>query len=384
MNSKQAVLKRTISIFLILGFISCKNSKKTESPQIQEGEEVKIENAEGFKITRFENYIMLKVNTPWPEAEDPFVYLLAEKGTKVPEDLEYHQKVEVPVESIVVTSTTHIPALEALNEEEKLVGFPGLNYISSEKTRKLIDAGQISELGQNENINTEVLIDLAPNVVIGFAINASNKSFETIRKTGIPVIYNGDWTEATPLGKAEWIKFFGILFGKEEKAEEIFNEIKSEYLNAKELAETSKEKPTVIAGSMYNDKWYMPYGNSWQAQFIKDANADYLYSETEGEGSLSLAFESVLEKAQEAEYWVSSGQFSSYEQLFNEAEHYNQFKAVKDKNVYSVSLSQGETGGIIFYELGPQRPDLILKDLISIFHPALLKEHEPVFYKPLK
>lgn len=383
MNSKPRLLKRLIFIFLVLGFISCKNSKEAEPAKFQKGEKMEIENARGFSIIRFENYSIMKVNTPWPEAEDAFTYLLYEENAEIPEDLEYDQKVEVPVESIVVTSTTHIPALEALGQEGKLVGFPGLNYISSEKTRKLIDAGKISELGQNENINTEVLINLSPDVVTGFAIDASNKSFETIQKTGIPVIYNGDWTEATPLGKAEWIKFFGALFGKEEKAKQIFDEIKSEYLNAKELAKTSEEKPTVIAGSMYNDKWYMPYGNSWQARFIEDANANYLYSDTRGDGSLSLAFESVLEKAQEAKFWVSAGQFASYEQLFNESDHYRRFKAVQDKNVYSVSLSKGATGGITFYELGPQRPDLILKDLISIFHPNLLKDHEPVFYKPL-
>ena len=383
MKSKPRLLKRLIFIFLVLGFISCKNSKEAEPAEFQKGEKMEIENARGFSIIRFENYSIMKVNTPWPEAEDAFTYLLYEENAQIPEDLEYDQKVEVPVESIVVTSTTHIPALEALGQEEKLVGFPGLNYISSEKTRKLIDAGKISELGQNENINTEVLINLSPDVVTGFAIDASNKSFETIQKTGIPVIYNGDWTEATPLGKAEWIKFFGTLFGKEEKAKQIFDEIKTEYLNAKELAKTSEEKPTVIAGSMYNDKWYMPYGNSWQARFIEDANANYLYSDTHGDGSLSLAFESVLEKAQEAQFWVSAGQFASYEQLFNESEHYRRFKAVQDKNVYSVSLSKGATGGITFYELGPQRPDLILKDLISIFHPNLLKDHEPVFYKPL-
>lgn len=384
MNSKQAVLKQIIFIFLIAVIFSCKNSKAPDSSIAKQAEEVKMENAEGFSITKFEGYSILKVNTPWPEAEDPFVYLLAEKNAKLPEGLKYDQKIEVPVESIVVTSTTHIPALEALNEENNLVGFPGLNYISSEKTRTLIEDGRISELGQNENINTEVLIDLDPDLVIGFAINATNKSFETIQKTGIPVIYNGDWTEATPLGKAEWIKFFGALFGKQEKAVEIFDGIKSEYLAASKLAATAKEKPTVIAGSMYNDKWYMPYGNSWQAQFLKDANANYLYSDTHGDGSLSLAFESVLEKAEEAEFWVSSGQFTSYEQLFNQSEHYKRFKAVKNKKVYSVSLSKGKTGGITFYELGPQRPDLILKDLISIFHPQLLKNYEPVFYKPLK
>ncbi len=383
MKSKQPVLKRIVFILLLTMLFSCKNSAESNSSEIGKGEKVEIENAKGFSITKFEDYSILIVNTPWPEAEDPFIYLLSEKNADFPETLEYDQKVEVPVESIVVTSTTHIPALEALNEEQSLVGFPGLNYISSKNTRELINDGQISELGQNENINTEVLIDLSPDVVIGFAINASNKSFETIQKTGIPVIYNGDWTEATPLGKAEWIKFFGALFGKEEEARTIFNDIKTEYLSAKQLAKTSSERPTVIAGSMYNDKWYMPYGNSWQAQFLKDANADYLYSDSNGDGSLSLAFESVLEMAEDAEYWVSSGQFSSYEQLFNESEHYRRFKAVENKKVFSVSLSKGETGGITFYELGPQRPDLILKDLISIFHPQLLKDYEPVFYKPL-
>lgn len=342
-----------------------------------------IENAKGFTVTEFEGYSLIEVKTPWPDAEKPFRYIFKKNGSTLPEDLKYDQIIQVPVEKVVITSTTHIPAIEALNKENTIKGFPGLNYISSDKTRKLIDKGEISELGQNENINTEVLIELAPNVVIGFAINASNKSFETIQKTGIPVIYNGDWTEQTPLGKAEWIKFFGALYGKEKEATEIFNNIKSEYNSAKELAQTAENSPNVISGAMYNDNWYMPYGNSWQAQFLKDANANYLYADTQGDGSLSLAFESVLEKAEDAEYWVSSGQFTSYEQLFNESEHYKRFNAVKNKNVYSVSLSQGETGGILFYELGPQRPDLILKDLISIFHPDLLKDYEPVFYKPL-
>ncbi|WP_300438879.1 ABC transporter substrate-binding protein [Christiangramia sp.] len=376
-------MKKILFLFLIIGVASCKNNSDSQTSKAQEGRKMPIENAKGFSIIKFEGYSLLSVNRPWPEAKDDFVYLLKEKNAEIPEDLKFDQEVEIPVQKIVVTSTTHIPALEALDEENTLMGFPGLNYISSEKTRALIDKDSISELGQNENINTEVLIDLSPDVVVGFAINASNKSFETIQKTGIPVVYNGDWTELTPLGKAEWIKFFGALYGKQEKAEEIFQNIKSEYNAAKELAKSAGSQPKVISGSMYNDQWYMPYGNSWQAQFIKDANANYLYSETRGDGSLSLSFESVLEKAEDAQFWISTGQFTSYEQLFNESDHYKRFKAVQNKNVYSVSLSKGATGGIIFYELGPHRPDLILKDLITIFHPEILEDHDPVFYKAL-
>lgn len=353
-------------------------------PTNSKGSELKIENAKGFSITTYDDYSILQVTTPWPDAKETFTYLLAKKNATLPDDLEYDQKVIIPVEKIVVTSTTHIPALEALQLENKLVGFPGLHYISSERTRDLIKRGKITELGQNESINTEVLINLSPDLVIGFAINAANKSFETIQKTGIPVIYNGDWTETTPLGKAEWIKFFGALFDKNEEATEIFNTIKSEYIAAKKLAESSNHKPSVIAGSMFKDKWYMPYGNSWQAQFMKDAQANYLYSDTNGDGSIALSFESVLDKAKDAEFWVSSGQFTSYDELLENSPHYSMFKAVEDRKVYSVSLAKGETGGIIFYELGPQRPDLILKDLISIFHPDLLQSHEPVFYQPLR
>ncbi len=106
--------------------------------------------------------------------------------------------------------------------EQALVGFPGLDYISSEKTRKLITNGKIKELGKNETLNTEILLDLQPDVVIGFSIDGSNKSFNTIQKSGIPVVFNADWTESSPLGKAEWIKFFGAFFGKTDAVKCLF------------------------------------------------------------------------------------------------------------------------------------------------------------------
>ncbi|MFD1095719.1 ABC transporter substrate-binding protein [Salegentibacter chungangensis] len=377
-------MKKIIFLFSLFCFLSCKDREKKPVASPDKGESVKIEYAKGFSIENFEDYSILKVNSPWPEAKEAFTYLLVRKNVKLPAGLEYDEKIEVPVKELVVTSTTHIPALEALNEEKALTGFPGLDYISSEKTRKLINSGEVKELGKNENINTEVLIDLQPDVVVGFAIDGNNKSFQTIKKTGIPVVYNGDWTEETPLGKAEWIKFFGAFFNKNEEAKEIFNEIKSSYQESKELAKTAKETPKVLSGSMFRDQWYMPYGNSWQAQFIKDANAAYVYADTKGNGSMSLSFESVLAKAQAVDFWVSAGQFTSYSQLLSESEHYSQFKAVQNKNVYSVSLTKGETGGILYFELGPQRPDLVLKDLISIFHPQLLPDYESTFFKALQ
>ncbi|HSP11154.1 MAG TPA: ABC transporter substrate-binding protein [Salegentibacter sp.] len=378
-------MKYLISLFSFLLLISCKNEEKNISPvQISEGNTVEIKYAKGFSIEEFDGYSILRVNNPWPNSDLDLTYVLVEENAEIPEDLQYDQIVKVPVEEVVVTSTTHIPALEALEVENKLTGFPGLNYISSEKTRKLINSGEIKELGKNENINTEVLIDLQPDLVIGFAIDGNNRTFDNIQKTGIPVVFNADWVEEDPLGKAEWIKFMGAFFGKIDQATAGFNQIETDYLEAKKLAETAKNRPEVISGSMYKDQWYMPYGNSWQARFFDEANANYLYNETEGSGSLALSFENVLEKAQNADFWISSGEVNSYSQLLNESRHYSQFKAVQQKNVFSVSLEKGETGGVLYFELGPQRPDLILKDLISIFHPELLPEHEQVFFKALQ
>lgn len=365
-------------------FFSCKNEKKEFSGIALSGDTLAMEYAKGFSIIQYEGFKILSVENPWPEADKTYTYLLVEEESKVPSSIPYDHKIKIPVKKLVVTSTTHIPSLEALQEEKTLIGFPGLDYISSEKTREKIRDGKVTELGKNEDINTEVLISLQPEAVVGFAVSGTNKTFNTIEKSGIPVLFNGDWTEESPLGKAEWIKFFGALFDKTKEATLYFQEIESAYLNAKKLAESAASIPTVLSGSMYKDQWYVPYGDSWSAQFIKDANADYLYKHTSGSGSIALAFETVLSEAQDADFWVAPGQFKTFDQLKESSVHYDRFKAVKNKRVFTYSNTLGETGGAIYYELAPNRPDLVLKDLIAIFHPELLPEYEPVFFKRLE
>ena len=380
-------MKKIGFLFALILLFNCKEQPKNTSsktPTHAKAEIVEISYAEGFSITNFEDFKIVKVNSPWPKAEKEFTYVLAEKNVQLPDTLQFDQKVTIPIKKIVVTSTTHIPSLESLGQENTLIGFPHLDYISSEKTRNLIQEGKVEEIGENEHINTEVLLNLNPDVVIGFAVEGGNKTFETVNKSGIPVVYNGDWTETDPLGKAEWIKFFGAFYNQEQKAEEIFNEIEEEYLSAKKLAQQAENQPSILAGSMYKDVWYLPYGNSWQAQFIKDAKANYLYAETNGNGSISAAFESVLDKAQNADFWIAPGSFTSYEQMQNASEHYQEFNAFQQQKIYSFAGVKGETGGVLYYELAPQRPDLVLKDLIKIFHPELLTNYETTFFKALE
>ena len=343
-----------------------------------------IRHAKGFSIQNYEGFTVLTVRNPWPKATKTYTYILKEKNGIVPDSLKQNPIIAVPIKSIVVTSTTHIPSLEMLEKEKTLVGFPNLDYISSEKVRARIEARKVKELGMNQNLNTEVLLNLQPDVIIGYGIDNNNPTLDNLQKSGLKVLLNGDWNEETPLGKAEWIKFFGALYGQQKKAEQIFSKIEKEYLKTIRIAQNAKETPTILAGDMFEDRWYLPKGNSWGSLLLKEAKGQYLWAETSGTGSLSLSFETVLEKAKNADIWITSGQFSSLREMTSANPHYSQFKAFQNKNVYSFSGRKGKTGGIVYYELAPNRPDIVLKDIVAILHPELLKSYKPYFFQKLQ
>lgn len=371
-----------LSLFILVA-AGCK--KEQQAAVLTNSKSVNsVKYAKGLELYKYDGFTVVKVTNPWPDASDNFTYVMHRKGAIVPDSLKQYTQVQVPLKTVVVTSTTHIPSLEMLGVENTLVGFPNTDYISSEKTRKNVDAGKVKEVGANESLNTEVLIDLSPDAVVGFSISSNNKSLNNLQQSGLTVLYNGDWTEQSPLGKAEWIKFFGVLYDKEAEAEKIFGQIEKDYNEAKALAQKTTARPTAFSGAIYQDQWYMPQGGSWASLFLKDANANYLWADSEGTGSLSLSFETVLDKAENAEYWIGPSQFTSLKQMTDDNPHYARFKAFQNKKVYSFSNKKGAKGGIQYYELAPNRPDLVLKDLVKILHPELLKGYQLHFFEELK
>ena len=369
---------------LFLFFISCKEQKDDKILTNHSKYSTSINYAKGFDIAYRDGYKVITVKNIWPGSEKEFRYALIKKGHLLEMPESYDEIITIPINEIVVTSTTHIPSLEMLEVDTTLVGFPSLDYISSQKTRKRINQGFIKELGKNEDLNTESLLDLNPDVIVGFAIDNHDKTLKTIKKTGIPLVYNGDWTESSPLAKAEWIKFFAAFYDKDTLANRLFSNIENEYLNAKKIAFNAKSKPTVLSGAMYKDIWYLPQGKSWAAQFIADANGDYLWKETKGTGSHSLSLESVLEKAEHAEIWIGPSYYTNLVQLKKAHAVYQHFDSFKNKKVYSFTNKVGETGGLIYFELAPNRPDIVLKDIIKILHPELLPNHKFYFFDQLK
>ena len=376
-------------LITVLCFLGCRDQPAQPGNRMQEGlHTLPVRHASGFHaVADTEGRVTLTITSPWPQAEKEYTYLLVPKEQLPYSSFDrdaYDAIIGTPVSSIVLTSTTHVPALEALNQTSSLVGFPGLDYISSEATRSRIAAGNVTELGANDRLNTELVLDIQPEVVVGFGVSGIPEAYLTLQNSGIPVVFNGDWMEQNPLGKAEWIKFFGLFFNQWEEAEAIFNQIEASYTAAKELAATAQKKPSVISGALYRDIWYLPGGRSWAAAFLEDANTSYIWADNADTGSLSLSLESVLEQGSDADYWISPSEFTTYEEMREADIHYERFRAFKEKKVYTYAATTGAGSGLLYFELGPNRPDLILKDLIYFLHPGLIPDYEPVFYKPLE
>lgn len=384
---------KKIGLFFVAVVLSCSSCKEntdkdtTEEKVNGQTSQSAVRYAKSFSVQQGDGYTILEVNRPWPGASKSFRYLVAPKEKLAVMTLPtntFDAVVATPITSLIATSTTHIPPLEALDALDGLIGFPDTQYISSMPARERIAKGKIRELGNNEKLNTEMVLSLQPDVIIGFGIDNQNSAYDVFKKANLPVVFNGDWTEETPLGKAEWIKFFGVLLDKQKEANSIFEEIETSYLNIKEMAAKVSKRPTVLSGALYKDVWYLPAGESWPAQFVQDAGGNYLYADEEGTGSLSLSMESVLEKGQNADIWVAPSQFTSYREMEQSNIHYRQFKAFTDKKVYTFANTKGATGGLLYYELAPQRPDLVLKDLVHFFHPEILPDHNPYFFTPLQ
>ena len=372
-----------ICLFIYIGILSCSPSAQKEDKLGLKP--LPLSYAQGFKIFQGEGFKILEVTQAYPGEHDPFRYLLVEEEGLELDHTNYDAVISLPVAEIVLTSTTQVPHLDLLGISSKMTGFPNTDLISSETMRKHIGQGKVTDLGKGPTANIEMMVDLDPDLAVLSTLGDNLEQWAILEKAGIPLILNGEYTEQDPLGRAEWIKFTGALTGKYEESLTVFEEIEKDYLSLKEQIARihEKNKPTVVSGIMYKDIWYAPAGENWGALFFKDAGADYIFKNQQGTGSLQLNYEYVLEKALEADIWLGAADFEDLEAMKKADHRYGNFKAFQQGEVYTYTQKRGTTGGFEYFELGYMRPDIILKDLIKIFHPEQLPEYEPYFYKKL-
>lgn len=375
---------RIFSILSLVIFVSACTTKR-EKTTTQSSDSTRISYAKGFQVRKIGAIKEVTITKPYQGAENSYTYWLVPKEMEVPAHGPDVKIIRIPVETIVCTSTTHIPLLDYLDESDKLIGFPTTDYISSEKTRARIDSGKVTELGVDKGLNIELLATLKPDLVMAYTMSGDYGQFKKIEELNMPVVLNAEYLEEHPLGRAEWIKYMALFFNKEKMADSVFAIIEANYLNTKTKVENlTSPKPTVMSGIVYGDAWFMPAGQNYAAKLLRDAGFDYLWSSDSSSGFLQLSFEAVYEKANTAAYWVGVGSFKSLEEIKKEDHRYTNFQAFKSQQVYTYNARKGAKGGSEFLELGYLRPDLILNDLVKIAHSELLPDHTLYFHKKLE
>src|SRR5688500_5694822 len=230
---------------LTVSFLSACNQHTSKEKQTgKPSTSTVIKYAAGFKVSELGSARLVEVTYPFQGATSGYLYLLVPRGEEAPPHDADTRVIHVPLETIVCTSTTHIPLLDYLGETEKLIGFPTTDYISSEKMRKRIDAGKITDLGIDKGLNMERLAVLKPDAVMGYTMSSDFGQFNKIEALGIPVVINAEYLEQHPLGRAEWIKFMGLFFNREREADSVFAVIENNYRATRAALNDDAQKPT--------------------------------------------------------------------------------------------------------------------------------------------
>lgn len=370
-----------LSSFLVYFLWACAPSESAREGAV-DWEDIPLEQASGFTLKKSGSTYLAEVLTPYPNARKSFRYLILADEKVTIDTSGFDAVIYLPLEKVVLTSTTQIPHLDVLGVSDFLAGFPNLDLISSETTRQRIDKNEVTDLGNAPTPNIEKILELNPDWIMLSTQGNDLDQLELYRRAGIPAIINGDYLEQTPLGRAEWIKFTGVLVGRLTEATAVYDSISREFAAAAALTSNlpQKDLPTVLSGVLYQDIWYAPGSDSWAAALFETAGGSYIFSDLEGTGSLALSYEYVLDRAQDADYWIGAADFPSIGAVENADHRYKAFSALENRRVFTYTLNKGEKGGLLYFELGYLRPDLVLLDVIKILHPELLPDYELYFY----
>ncbi|MDR2562697.1 MAG: ABC transporter substrate-binding protein [Prevotellaceae bacterium] len=347
------------------------------------GEEVSYNprHAKGFSIREAGDTTFLKVINPWQFASDvKFEYALVPEASK--DDM---LRIKVPVQRVVCMSTTHVAFVSALEQTDAICGISGVAHVSDSAVRRMYVEKKLFDVGYDAGLSYELLYSLRPDVVFAYGVKGEFAVVEKkLNELGIKVVYFGEYLEDTPLGKAEWLIPVSLFFGKREKAEILFDEIESDYeLAKKTVADAAITKPKVMLNMPFKDVWYLPGNKGYMSEFLRDAGCNYIYSDYNERESYPASIEKAYALAQQADFWIIGDPVRSLNEIRRIDPRLAEIPAFKNGRVYNNNFRTNESGGNDFWEAGTVKPNLILRDLIKIFHPDLLPQYEFYFYEKL-
>lgn len=348
-------------------------------------EKITVDYAIGFNVEYRKNYKIVTVKNPWRNAKKGFQYILVQCGTPAPQGFSSSQIVTVPINSLVSLSTTHLPHLAKLGVVNKLIGVSDTKRVNTSEVVDKIQAEEVAEVGNNQNLNIEKILELNPDLVMTYGVgNPQIDSHPKLLEAGLKVGINAEYMETSPLGRAEWLKFTALFFNQESLAQASFSKIAQKYENIASKTKSSKKRPMVFTGFNFKGTWYIPGCQSYVAKYLNDAGTNHVcvgnYS-----GSNPLSFEDVFQRAANSDYWLNVSQsWKKITDILAEDNRYGNFLAVKKGNVYNNNARVNQNGGNDYWESGTSNPDVVLSDLIKIFHPEILPNHQLVYYQQLE
>ena len=376
--------KSFLSLCLLIVLLAACNGKKTASISDFSNQLYTPEYASGFSIKGADGYesSIITVTNPWQGADSITTQLfIARGGESAPEGFT-GQVLEGDASRIVAMSSTHIAMLDAVGEAGRVVGVSGIDYISNPVIS--VNRDSIGDVGYEGNINYELLISLDPDLVLLYGVNGASSMEGKLNELGIPFMYVGDYLEESPLGKAEWMVALSEVVGKRTEGEQVFGGIPVRYNDLKKrVADTVLDAPSVMLNTPYGDSWFMPSTESYVARLVKDAGGDYIYKKNTGNASLPIDLEEAYKLTSEADMWLNVGMANTLDELRTSCPKFSDTRCFRNGSVWNNNLKTNAAGGNDYYESAVVNPDILLRDLVKIFHPELVEE-DFVYYKQLK
>jgi fe3+ ABC transporter, periplasmic iron-binding protein len=362
----------TFILFSLLFLTSCISNKKTSLEAFNQ-DIYTPEYAAGFKILGATNVqsTLIQVFNPWQGSKEvEMSYFISRNGEQAPTGFT-GPTIPAGAKRIVCMSSSYIAMLDALGQVNRIVAVSGIDYVSNPYI--LAHKDSIKDMGPE--MNYELLLGLKPDIVLLYGIgDAQTAITDKLKELSIPYIYMGEYLEESPLGKAEWMVVLSELTDSREKGIEIFSEIPKRYLSLKALTESVGQCPTVMFNMPWNDSWVMPSTKSYMAQLVADAGAEYIYKENSSNSSTPIGLETAYGLIQKADYWINVGSATSLDELKTVNPKFADAKAVRERTVYNNNLRLTPTGGNDYWESAVVHPDMVLRDLIHIFHPELVPD----------
>jgi iron complex transport system substrate-binding protein len=371
---------------LLISELNSCGGRKEKLPDSDSGPKVNYV-AGRFSLQENDSCTILTISDPWQGAEGVrHEYYLVKKDENRNISADPASVIQVPVTRLICTSTTHLAMVSALGEEDAVAGVSGAGFIYNATLAEKIRKGLIKDVGFETGLNSELLIRCSPDLIMMYGIGSESAGqVARVKELGYKVMFNADYLETDPLGKAEWIKVFGALFCREKKADSIFASVTESYNHLKSFIEQNASvKPVVLLGMPFRDTWFISPGNSYISNLIRDAGGKYMWQDTESSVSMPFSLESVYLKSLKADYWINTGSAGSKNEIASFDKRLSSIPAFRNGKLYNNNRRISPGGGNDYWESGAINPHVILKDIASILHPELFRDYELYYYRKIE